>query len=91
MVNSTAETPDVAPGDGTCADGEGACSLRAAITKSNALAGADVVTIIQAGTTVQSATERVIHCLGGATLILNDLTVRNGNSISGSSGGDGTT
>lgn len=29
-VNSTADTTDVAPGDGVCADGLGNCTLRAA-------------------------------------------------------------
>ena len=42
VVNTTADTQDAAPGNGVCADGGGMCSLRAAITEANALAGADI-------------------------------------------------
>src|SRR5215210_730587 len=45
VVNTTADTQDAAPGNGVCADGGGACSLRAAITEANALAGADTITV----------------------------------------------
>ncbi|MBK8466079.1 MAG: CSLREA domain-containing protein [Chloracidobacterium sp.] len=45
VVNTTADTQDAAPGNGTCADANGACSMRAAITEANALAGADVITL----------------------------------------------
>jgi CSLREA domain-containing protein len=41
-VNSNADTPDANPGDGICADGTGACSLRAAEGESAALAFANV-------------------------------------------------
>ncbi len=44
-VNTTADTVDVAPGDGTCADSSGNCSLRAAIMEANALAGADTIVL----------------------------------------------
>ncbi|MFB0537808.1 MAG: CSLREA domain-containing protein, partial [Anaerolineae bacterium] len=37
-VDSTGDGDDVAPGDGTCADAGGNCTLRAAIMESNALA-----------------------------------------------------
>jgi len=40
-VDTTADTVDVNPGDGQCADSTGKCSLRAAIQETNALAGAD--------------------------------------------------
>lgn len=36
VVNTTADTADVNPGDGICADSSGHCSLRAAITEANA-------------------------------------------------------
>ncbi|HJT96944.1 MAG TPA: right-handed parallel beta-helix repeat-containing protein [Rhodanobacteraceae bacterium] len=42
-VDTTADSVDANPGDGVCADAKGACSLRAAIGETNALAGADVV------------------------------------------------
>ena len=44
IVNSTADTSDANPGDGACADGAGACTLRAAIEETNARAGADTIT-----------------------------------------------
>lgn len=44
-VNTTADTQDLAPGNGACADAGGMCSLRAAITEANALAGADVINL----------------------------------------------
>jgi len=52
-VNSTADAPDLNPGDGTCAASAGApiCTLRAAIQEANASAGADTITFnIGAGT-----------------------------------------
>lgn len=58
-VNTTADTQDVALGNGLCADSGGACSLRAAISEANALAGADTITL-PAGTyttTLASANE----------------------------------
>src|SRR6188768_2067465 len=45
VVNTTADTQDAAPGNGVCADSGGLCSLRAAITEANALAGADTITV----------------------------------------------
>ena len=53
VVNITADTQDAAPGNGICADAAGACSLRAAITEANALAGADTITV-PAGTYTQA-------------------------------------
>ena len=121
VVNTTADTQDAAPGNGVCADAGGACSLRAAITEANALAGADIITlpagtytqalvansedlnaggdfdltssmtingagsgttIIQANVLPNTATERVIDCLGtisvAPTVVINDVTVRHG-------------
>ena len=42
-VNTTDDTPDVAPGDGVCDTGGGPCSLRAAIMESNAMTGTDTI------------------------------------------------
>ncbi|MBK7705792.1 MAG: VCBS repeat-containing protein [Acidobacteria bacterium] len=53
VVNTTNDTVDATPGDGTCADGSAQCSLRAAIGEANALAGDDTITI-PAGTYTQS-------------------------------------
>src|SRR5204863_1261910 len=44
---------DAAPGDTNCADASAQCSLRAAISEANALAGDDVITL-PAGTYTQS-------------------------------------
>lgn len=50
-VTTTADTVDVVPGDGTCADAGAACSLRAAVMEANAIAGQDTITV-PAGTYV---------------------------------------
>jgi CSLREA domain-containing protein len=42
-VNSTADTFDAELGDGTCDDGTGICTLRAAIEETNSLEGADTI------------------------------------------------
>ncbi len=44
-VASTADSPDESPGDGTCADALGQCTLRAAIDESNANVGAATITV----------------------------------------------
>jgi|GEM_PF-3162244 len=44
-VNSTADQPDANPGNGVCASGTGACTLRAAIQEANALPGADTINL----------------------------------------------
>lgn len=53
VVNTTDDTQDASPGDGICADAGGNCSLRAAITEANALAGDDIITL-PAGTYTQT-------------------------------------
>jgi CSLREA domain-containing protein len=45
LVNTTADTQDANPGNGVCADVSSNCSLRAAITEANALAGDDIITL----------------------------------------------
>ncbi|HZP40334.1 MAG TPA: right-handed parallel beta-helix repeat-containing protein [Candidatus Binatia bacterium] len=44
-VTSTLDAADAAPGDGVCATGAGACTLRAAIQEANAFGGADTVVL----------------------------------------------
>lgn len=44
-VNTTNDTVDATPGDGICADAASQCSLRAAISEANALAGDDIITL----------------------------------------------
>jgi large repetitive protein len=53
VVNTTSDTVDATPGDATCADAGGMCSLRAAIGEANALAGDDIITV-PAGTYTQT-------------------------------------
>jgi hypothetical protein len=45
-VDSTVEAVDAVPGDGACADACGACTLRAAIQETNALAGAELALVL---------------------------------------------
>lgn len=45
VVNTTNDTADATPGDGMCADAGAQCSLRAAISEANALAGDDTITL----------------------------------------------
>ncbi|RME65647.1 MAG: CSLREA domain-containing protein, partial [Nitrospirae bacterium] len=53
-VNSTADTIDSSPGDNSCADRFGACSLRAAIMETNALGGAHTIVLQDNATYVLS-------------------------------------
>ena len=54
-VVSTVDEEDATPGDGVCATTAGACTLRAAVTESNALAGPDVVNVAAGTYTLASA------------------------------------
>ena len=45
VVDSTLDTADMAPGDGTAVDSQGHVTLRAAIQEANALPGADTITL----------------------------------------------
>lgn len=44
-VNSTDDSVDATPGDGTCADSLNRCTLRAAVMEANALAGPDTISV----------------------------------------------
>ena len=44
-VNTTLDLPDINPGDGLCNTDVATCSLRAAITESNFVGGANVITV----------------------------------------------
>jgi large repetitive protein len=52
-VDATHDAVDASPGDGLCADSGGECTLRAAVMETNALAGADEISL-PAGTYVLS-------------------------------------
>jgi len=45
VVNSTSDLSDAAPGDGLCSTPVATCTLRAAVEESNALPGADTITL----------------------------------------------
>ena len=49
-VNSLLDTPDAAPGNGTCADASGVCTLRAAFEEANSLPGDDTINFSTVGT-----------------------------------------
>lgn len=49
MVDDTGDGADSIPGDSSCDDGSGLCTLRSAIQESNALAGDDVINFNIAG------------------------------------------
>ncbi len=77
VVTSAADTPDAAPGDGTCADSEGRCTFRAAITEAEYLPGDDRITfdlpgsapvVIQIGSRLPLVTSR------SGTLVVNGFT-----------------
>ena len=53
IVDSASDTVDASPGDGSCADVSGNCTLRAAVMEANALAGPDQINI-PAGTYLRS-------------------------------------
>jgi CSLREA domain-containing protein len=77
QVNTTADTQDVSPGNGACADASGLCSLRAAITEANALAGADTITL-PAGTYTQTLTAIDENANAGGDLDITSSITING-------------
>jgi CSLREA domain-containing protein len=73
-VTTTSDSSDVTPGDGVCSDGSG-CSLRAAISEANALAGADTISL-PAGTYTESLVSANDNAnAGGDFDITGDLTI----------------
>jgi CSLREA domain-containing protein len=75
-VNTTTDTVDSNPGDGTAIDADGHCSLRAAIMEANALYGPDTIEI-PAGTyksTISDIDED--GCTRGDLDILSNLTIQ---------------
>lgn len=60
-VDNSGDTADANPGDGSCADASGDCTLRAAIEEANASAGADTITFSGAMTITVSTGLPVIN------------------------------
>jgi len=80
VVNTTADTVDATAGNGVCADAGGACSLRAAISESNALAGADIITLPAGTYTIGIAEANDNNNLNGDFDILSDITINGAGS-----------
>ena len=78
-VDTTADTTDANPGDGTCADSGGDCSLRAAIGEANALPGADTI-ILPPGTYTLSlvGSGEDANATGDLDVITGTLTIDGG-------------
>ena len=117
IVNSPADTVDINPGDGACADASAKCTLRAAIMEANALAGPSTITLpvgthiltivgigedaaatgdldIKGNLTINGAgaastiidgggIDRVFEILPLAIVMIDAVTVRNGNVDNG--------
>ena len=88
IVNTTADTQDALAGDGICADSGGGCSLRAAITEANALAGADIITLPAGTYTITLPTTGEDANVGGDFDITSSLTT---SSLTINGAGSGTT
>jgi uncharacterized repeat protein (TIGR01451 family)/CSLREA domain-containing protein len=73
-VDSTADTLDVSPGDGICADVSGLCTLRAAIQEANALSGSDSI-VLDTDTYTLTGFTGDDDALSGDLDILEDLTI----------------
>lgn len=75
LVNTTSDTQDANPGNGICADAGGNCSLRAAITEANALAGADTINLPPGVYTHSLVSAGDNNNAGGDFDINSDLTI----------------
>ena len=74
-VDTTVDTVDANPGDGTCADASSNCTLRAAIMEANALAGADTITLPAGTYTLSIAGAGEDAAATGDLDVTDDLTI----------------
>lgn len=83
-VNSTGDDADDTAGDGTCetANGNGVCTLRAAIEEANALAGTDIINFNISGSGVKTIV------LGSALPSITEAVTIDGTTQTGASCGD---
>jgi CSLREA domain-containing protein len=79
VVNSTTDAQDATAGDGVCATAGAVCTLRAAITEANALAGADIITL-PAGTYTSTLVGAENLNAGGDFDITSDITINGAGS-----------
>lgn len=77
VVNNSNDGVDATPGDGVCATALGTCTLRAAIQETNALSGADVITL-SAGTYTLSIAGRGEQIAATGDLDITDSLTING-------------
>lgn len=75
VPDSTADEVDEIPGDGVCATTSGACTLRAAIQETNALAGADTITLPAGTYTLTLGGRGEDGAVTGDLDIVDDLTI----------------
>lgn len=73
-ADSTADTPDVNPGNGICADVSGLCTLRAAVQEANALGGSDSIALDTNTYTLTGLSGEDL-ALSGDLDILDDVTI----------------
>ncbi len=79
VVNTTDDANDAAPGDGICQTINLNCTLRAAITEANALAGDDIITL-PAGTYTQTLAGVEDANASGDLDILSNITINGAGS-----------
>lgn len=84
-VNSTADTVDATPGDGSCADAGGNCTLRAAVMEANALAGADMIVFSPStnGIPITLSITGSEGAVTGSEANMNDLDINEALTITG--------
>lgn len=75
QVDTFDDTIDIAPGDGTCKDAAGNCSLRAALMEANAL-GTPAVIELPEGTFTITRPAGTIRAQGGDLVIDSNVTIR---------------
>lgn len=93
-VDSAADEPDAAPGDGRCATASGTCTLRAAVQEAHASEGADTIAL-PAGTYIAHDLDltgdlTIMSEEAGSTVIISsaDGATRTNVSVSSSAGHD---
>ena len=75
-VNSTDDVNDINPGDGLCDDGNGRCTLRAAVSETNALAGEDIIILPAEVYILSIPTSNENNNVNGDLDIRDSLTIR---------------
>ena len=90
VVDSSGDTPDASPGDGSCDDGQGTCSLRAAIQEANGSAGGDTIEFSLGGGTPTISPLAALPAIAERVVIAGDTGGATRVEVEGSSAGAGT-